>query len=104
VHGIGNALLEECADDGRGYPANPTFVDYLIPSIGDVPLLETENVETPSPFIPEGIKGAGEGGTIGAIPTIVSAVEDALRPFGILLNHVPLQRAELALRIAASKR
>ncbi|MDQ2742000.1 MAG: xanthine dehydrogenase family protein molybdopterin-binding subunit [Chloroflexota bacterium] len=104
VHGIGNALLEECADDGQGHPANPTFVDYLLPSIGDVPMLETADVETPSPFNPEGIKGAGEGGTIGAIPTIVSAVEDALRPFGISLNQVPLQRAEIALRIAGSTR
>jgi len=101
VHGIGNALLEECADDGQGHPANPTFVDYLLPSIGDVPMLETEDVETPSPFNPEGIKGAGEGGTIGAIPTIVSAVEDALCPFGIILTEVPLQRAEIALRIAS---
>ncbi len=101
VHGIGNALLEECADDGQGHPANPTFVDYLLPSIGDVPMLEVAHVETPSPFNPEGIKGAGEGGTIGAIPTVVSAVEDALRPFGIILNQVPLQRAEIALRIAS---
>lgn len=104
VHGIGNALLEECADDGQGHPANPTFVDYLLPSIGDVPMLEVADVETPSPFNPEVIKGAGEGGTIGAIPTIVSAVEDALRPFGIVLNQVPLQRAEIALRIASSTR
>lgn len=101
VHGIGNALLEECADDDQGHPANPTFVDYLLPSIGDVPMLEVAHVETPSPFNPEGIKGAGEGGTIGAIPTIVSAVEDALRPFGIILTQVPLQRAEIALRIAS---
>jgi len=104
VHGIGNALLEECADDGQGHPANPTFVDYLLPSIGDVPMLEVADVETPSPFNPEGIKGAGEGGTIGAIPTIVSAVEDALRPFGMVLNQVPLQRAEITLRIARSTR
>jgi len=65
-------------------------------------MLEVADVETPSPFNPEGIKGAGEGGTIGAIPTIVSAVEDALRPFGIILNQVPLQRAEIALRLASS--
>jgi len=102
VHGIGNALLEECSDDGQGHPANPTFVDYLLPSIGDVPMLEVADVETPSPFNPEGIKGAGEGGTIGAIPTIISAVEDALRPFGMVLTQVPLQRAEIALRIAGS--
>jgi carbon-monoxide dehydrogenase large subunit len=47
------------------------------------------------PFNPEGIKGAGEGGTIAAIPTLVSAVEDALAPFDVTINDVPITGEEL---------
>jgi len=97
VHGIGNAMFEECAYSEDGQMSTSTFVDYMVPQIGDVPRIETVHFETPSPFNPEGIKGAGEGGTIAAIPTIVSAVEDALSPFGITIRDVPIRREELAL-------
>jgi carbon-monoxide dehydrogenase large subunit len=57
--------------------------------------MEVEHMQLPSLFNPEGIKGAGEGGTIGAIPTCVAAVEDALAPFGARLNHVPVRSKDL---------
>ncbi|MBV9280948.1 MAG: xanthine dehydrogenase family protein [Chloroflexi bacterium] len=100
IHGIGVALFEECLYDGEGQLSTATFADYLLPQIGDVPLVETIHVETPSPFNPEGIKGAGEGGTIAALPTVVSAVEDALSPFGIEIRDIPIVREQIALAIA----
>ena len=43
-----------------------------------------------SPLNPLGIKGAGEGGTLPAAATLISAVEDALRPYGVKINESPL--------------
>jgi CO/xanthine dehydrogenase Mo-binding subunit len=100
AHGLGVALLEECVYDEEGRPTTATFADYLLPGAGDVPPVDTAHFETPSPFNPEGIKGVGEGGTIGAIPTLVSAIEDALSPFGIKLRDVPVRQEEIALTIA----
>ncbi len=47
-------------------------------------------METPSPLNPLGVKGAGEGGTIPAIAAIVSAVENALAPFGVRIAEAPI--------------
>lgn len=103
IHGIGNGLYEEFVYGPGGNLLNPSFADYALTLIGDAPTIEIIHFETPSPYNPEGIKGAGEGGTIGGIPTIVSAVEDALRPFGITINDVPIQPGELARKIATRR-
>ena len=49
-----------------------------------------EHVETPNPLNPLGVKGAGEGGTIPAPAAIISAIEDALSPFGVRFSDMPL--------------
>ena len=48
-------------------------------------------METPSPLNPLGVKGAGEGGTIGSIAAIISAVENALEPFGVHIAEAPIE-------------
>ena len=53
-------------------------------------MIETDRTVTPSPSNPLGVKGAGEAGTIGAAPTVVNAVIDALEPFGIRHLDMPL--------------
>ncbi|MGH2448091.1 MAG: xanthine dehydrogenase family protein molybdopterin-binding subunit [Chloroflexota bacterium] len=105
AHGIGNALFEESVYGLDGQPLTATFSDYAVPLSGDVPPVEIIHVETPSPFNPEGIKGAGEGGTITAIPTIVSAVEDALTPFRARFSEIPLtpERVLRAIREGRSR-
>jgi carbon-monoxide dehydrogenase large subunit len=100
VHGIGNGLYEEFVYGPAGELINPSFADYALTLIGDAPTIEIIHFETPSPYNPEGIKGAGEGGTIGGIPTVVSAVEDALRPFGLTINNVPIKPGDLARKTA----
>jgi carbon-monoxide dehydrogenase large subunit len=90
AHGIGNALLEWMQYDEAGQPLTTTFADYLLPSVADVPRCTIDHVETPNPLNPLGVKGAGEGGTIPAPAAIVSAVEDALAPFGVRFSEVPL--------------
>jgi carbon-monoxide dehydrogenase large subunit len=65
-----------------------------------VPGCDIEHVETPNPLNPLGVKGAGEGGTIPAPAAIISAVEDALSPFGVRFAEMPLtpDRIVAALR------
>jgi CO/xanthine dehydrogenase Mo-binding subunit len=97
LHGIGNVLYEDFRYDEEGQPRTSTFMDYTLPATAEAPPLAMVHFETPSPFNPEGIKGAGEGGTIAAIPTLVSAIEDALSPFGVQLNNVPLGIEQIAV-------
>ena len=90
AHGIGNALFEQLLFDATGQPLTTTFGDYLLPMATDVPHVDTIHTETPSPLNPIGVKGAGEGGTIAVIAAIISAVEDALSPFGVRLAQMPV--------------
>ncbi len=89
VQGIGGALFEHLAYDEDGNPVTTTFMDYLLPTAADVPIIEYGHIETPSPG-PGGFKGVGEGGAIGAPPAVVNAVADALSPFGVSLTRLPL--------------
>jgi carbon-monoxide dehydrogenase large subunit len=83
AQGLGQALLEQVVHDSEGNPLTVSFLDYTIPLASDVPAIETDLVETPSPFNPLGAKGIGESGAIGAPPAIANAVMDALAPLGI---------------------
>jgi len=89
VQGIGGALYEHLAYDERGNPVSTTFMDYLMPTVAEVPIIEYGHIETPSPG-PGGYKGVGEGGAIGAPPAVVNAVADALAPFGVSVTKLPL--------------
>jgi CO/xanthine dehydrogenase Mo-binding subunit len=55
-----------------------------------VPPIEVLHKETPSPITPLGTKGVGEGGCIGTPAVLLSAVEDALREFGVTVERTPL--------------
>jgi carbon-monoxide dehydrogenase large subunit len=95
VQGIGGALLEELAYDEDGNPLATTFMDYLLPTAADVPVIEYGHVlAAPGPG-PGGYKGVGEGGAIGAPPAVVNAVADALAPFGVTITRVPLSPAAI---------
>jgi aerobic carbon-monoxide dehydrogenase large subunit len=90
AHGVGNALFEWMKYDAGAQPLTTTFQDYLLPAAPDVPSCRIEHVETPNPLNPLGVKGAGEGGTIPAPAAIISAIEDALSPFGVRFAEMPL--------------
>ncbi len=93
VQGIGGALLESLVWDEDGNPLATTFVDYLLPTATEVPDLEYGHVETPAPG--PGYKGVGEGGAIGAPPAVINAVADALSPFGVEVERLPLTPAAI---------
>ena len=79
AQGIGGALLEEFRYDDSGQPLAATFIDYLEPTAAEVPRVATLICEdAPSPDNPLGLKGAGEGGTVGCGAAITSAIEEAL--------------------------
>jgi carbon-monoxide dehydrogenase large subunit len=95
AHGVGNALFERMAYGADAQPQSTTFMDYLMPTAPEVPGAAIEHIETPNPLNPLGVKGAGEGGTIPAPAAIVSAIEDALSPFGVRFREAPLTPARI---------
>jgi aerobic carbon-monoxide dehydrogenase large subunit len=83
VQGVGQALWEQCAIDASGQPLCGSFMDYGMPRSDRLPSFATKIVEVLSPTNPLGIKAGGEGGTTAAPAVIVSAIVDALAPYGI---------------------
>jgi carbon-monoxide dehydrogenase large subunit len=70
-------------------------MDYALPRADQLPPLELDRTETPTPVNPMGVKGAGETGTIAATPAVVNAVVDALSPLGIKHLDMPLTPRKL---------
>jgi CO/xanthine dehydrogenase Mo-binding subunit len=87
AQGIGGALYERMVYDESGQLLNASFMDFLMPYATEIPRIETDHLETPSPLNPLGIKGAGEAGVIPVSAVIASAVEDAE---GVRVDAMPL--------------
>jgi aerobic carbon-monoxide dehydrogenase large subunit len=87
--GVGMALMELIAFDEEGNCLGASLMDYLIPTAVEVPDWETDYTVTPSPHHPIGAKGVGESATVGSPPTIVNAICDALKPFGVRHLDMP---------------
>jgi carbon-monoxide dehydrogenase large subunit len=89
VQGIGQALTENTVYDEDGQLMTASFMDYAMPRADDVPAFSFETRNVPSTTNALGIKGAGEAGTIGATPAVMSAVTDALyHAYGI--RHIDM--------------
>ncbi|MGH7088204.1 MAG: molybdopterin cofactor-binding domain-containing protein, partial [Stellaceae bacterium] len=99
AHGIGNALFEWMGYDGA-QPVTLSFGEYLLPTAPELPPIRTYFKESPSPLNPLGAKGAGEVGTIPAAAAVAAAVENALEPFGVCIDAVPIAPAWLRALIA----
>ncbi|HEX4225489.1 MAG TPA: xanthine dehydrogenase family protein molybdopterin-binding subunit [Pseudonocardiaceae bacterium] len=78
VHGLGQALMEQVDFDEHGRLHSDDFRGYAIPRATDVPTLELDFTETPSPHNPLGVKGAGETATVPAASAISNAICNAL--------------------------
>ena len=89
VHGgiaqaVGQALMEQVVYDDDGQLLTGSFMDYALPHADDLPEIATHTDESsPCRINPLGAKGVGELGTVGATPTVINAVLDALRPLGV---------------------
>lgn len=105
AQGIGQALYESVEYRADGQLLTGTLLDYLIPGAPEVPPITTGRIVSPAPSNPLGVKGAGEGGCIGAPPAIVNAVLDALQPWGVEDIDMPLhpERVWRAIREAQAR-
>jgi CO/xanthine dehydrogenase Mo-binding subunit len=89
AQGVGAALLEEYVYDRSGQLLTSTLMDYLLPTIHDVPAAELSALVTPSPFTPLGVKGMGEAAVLTTPAAIMNAISDALAPLGVRATEVP---------------
>jgi carbon-monoxide dehydrogenase large subunit len=90
AQGIGAALYEEISYDPNGQLLSGSFMNYILPGSMEVPKIKTVHLESPSPLNPLGIKGLGEGGAIAPPAAIANALADALLPFTVRVNEIPL--------------
>lgn len=95
AQGIGGALLEELVYSPEGQPLAGSFVDYLLPTATDLPIVEVHHFSTPTDRTPMGAKGMGEGGTIGAPAAVLNAVNNALVHLGVQLDRVPIRPSDV---------
>ncbi len=86
AQGIGGALLEHLVYDSDGNLTTGTLLDYLLPAATDVPDLVIDHLEVPADN-PLGVRGVGEGGTLGPAAVVACAVSDALR---VRVDRLPL--------------
>jgi carbon-monoxide dehydrogenase large subunit len=108
AQGVGQALMEAMVHGRGGEPLVGSYSDYAMPHATDMPAFETERTEVPTKLNPLGVRGVGEGATIGATSALVNAVLDALAPVGVTEVPIPMipmrvwQAVEAArLRLAA---
>lgn len=104
AQGLGQAVIEDIVYDEAGQLITGSLMDYGIPR-ADVmpPAVAFETLNTPSPTNPLGVKGCGEAGTIGAMPSVINAIIDALDGQQLEMPATPekLWRLAQGLRQAA---
>jgi carbon-monoxide dehydrogenase large subunit len=94
--GIGQALLEEVAfDPSSGQLLSGSFMDYAMPRANDMPPFHLHELPDRCRSNPIGVKGAGESGTVAAPPTIINAIVDALREYGVRHVEMPATPARV---------
>jgi carbon-monoxide dehydrogenase large subunit len=102
AQGIGSTMYEHLAYDEQGQLLTSTFLDYLVPGAMEMPNIEIDHLESPSPVLMGGIKGMGEGGAVAPAGAIANAVVDALAPFGVTVTDLPLDPRRVRELIAGA--
>jgi aerobic carbon-monoxide dehydrogenase large subunit len=96
AQGVGQALMEEVVyDPDSGQLLTASFMDYAIPRADTLPDMHIESHPVPTKLNPLGAKGAGEAGTVGALPAAMNAVIDALAPLGVRALDMPATPARV---------
>lgn len=104
AQGVGAALLEEYVYNEDGQLTTSTFMDYLLPTIYEVPMTEKAAIVTPSPFTRLGAKGCGEGAIHTTPAAILCAINDALLPLGVRATATPASPNRLWKLIQGARR
>jgi carbon-monoxide dehydrogenase large subunit len=89
AQGLAAVLSEEIVYSEEGQMVTSTFMDYLLPTACEVPAIEVHHLETATPVHDLGVKGIGEGGTLGATAAVANAVADAIGVSSIELPLTP---------------
>jgi carbon-monoxide dehydrogenase large subunit len=94
--GTGGVLYEGVSYDSEGNNLTATFRDYVLPSAREAPRIEVLHCGTPSTRTPGGMKGMSEGGVMGSIAAVTAAVNDAISPFGLVVEDLPITAPRLS--------
>ena len=95
AHGIGNSLFEWMGYDDDANPVTTNFGEYLLVTATEMPHVQVIHHESPSPLNPLGVKGVGECGVVPTPAAVISAVENALQPFGARFSKAPVSPSEI---------
>jgi carbon-monoxide dehydrogenase large subunit len=107
AQGLGQGLFERLSyDQATGQLLAGSFMDYAMPRADDLPMFDVDSHEVPTAVNPLGAKGVGEAGTVGALPALLNAVNDALAPLGVRHLDMPVtpERVWRAIREARASR
>jgi len=104
VQGLGQGLFETLVYDDKGQLLAGSFMDYAMPRADDVPSFEVDSYEVPTKVNPLGAKGVGEAGTVGALPALMNAVNDALAPLGVRHVDMPVTPERIWKAIQTARR
>jgi carbon-monoxide dehydrogenase large subunit len=104
AQGIGQALWECCTYDAQGQLLSASFMDYAMPRADMLPPFTTDISEVLTPTNRLGVRGAGEGGTTGALGAVVNAVVDALAEFGVTHIDMPVTPEKIWQAIQSGKK
>jgi carbon-monoxide dehydrogenase large subunit len=88
AQGAGQILMENIHFDDSGQLVTGSFMDYAMPRAADIPDVEVESNPVPTKTNPLGVKGAGEAGSVGAMPAVANAIVDALSDLGV--RHIAM--------------
>ena len=102
AQGMGQALWEQVVYDDNGQLLTGEYMDYAMPRAHMMPWIDSQHTITPSPVNPLGVKGVGEAGTIGASPSLVNSVVDALSHLGVRHIDMPMT-SEKIWKLVAGK-
>jgi carbon-monoxide dehydrogenase large subunit len=104
AQGVGQILMEQVVWDRKsGQLLTASFNDYAMPRADTLPGMEVKSNPVPTKFNPLGAKGAGEAGTVGAMPVVMNAVMDALAELGVTALDMPATSDRVWAAIAAAK-
>ncbi len=103
AQGIGQALWECCTYDAHGQLLSASFMDYAMPRADLLPSFTTDISQVLTPTNRLGVRGAGEGGTTGALGAVVNAVVDALAEFGVTHIEMPVTPERIWRAIQSAK-
>ena len=103
AQGFGQAVLERAVYDEDGQNVAASFMDYAMPRAGDLTMFDVKSNPVPTKQNPLGVKGAGEAGTVGALPAVMNAIENALNAAGVPMIEMPASPERVWQALQAAK-